>query len=49
MRQLCEVSYVDVNGDGTVSSDFNALVVGFGEVGYDAVLCQYAFLVKNTL
>ena len=41
--RLQPVSFVDVNGDGTVSSDFNALVVGFGEVGYDAVRFLYEF------
>ena len=40
---LQPVSFVDVNADGTVSSDFNALVVGFGEVGYDAVRFLYEF------
>ena len=41
--KLQPVSYVDINADGTVSSDFNALVVGFGEVGYDAVRFLYEF------
>ena len=40
---LQPVSFVDINADGTVSSDFNALVVGFGEVGYDAVSFLYEF------
>ena len=41
--KLHPVSYVDINSDGTVSSAFNALVVGFGEVGYDAVRFLYEF------
>ena len=41
--RLQPVSFVDINADGTVSSDFNALVVGFGEVGYDTVSFLYEF------
>ena len=41
--ELHPVSYVDIEKDGTVSSSFNALVVGFGEVGYDAVKFLYEF------
>ena len=37
------VNYVDVQDDGTVSSTFHALVVGFGEVGLDAVRFLYEF------
>ena len=37
------VSYVDIERDATVSSPFNALVVGFGEVGEDAVKFLYEF------
>ena len=37
------VSYVDIEDDATVSSPFNALVVGFGEVGVDAVRFLYEF------
>ena len=37
------VSYVDINKDATVSSPFNALVVGFGEVGMDIVRFLYEF------
>ena len=40
---LHPVSYVDVEHDATVSSAFNALVVGFGEVGYDSVRFLYEF------
>lgn len=37
------VNYVDIQDDATVSSNFNALVVGFGEVGQDAVRFLYEF------
>lgn len=37
------VNYVEVQDDATVSSPFNALVVGFGEVGLDAVRFLYEF------
>lgn len=37
------VSYVDIETDATVSSQFNALVVGFGEVGIDSVRFLYEF------
>lgn len=37
------VSYVDIADDATVTSPFNALVVGFGEVGVDAVRFLYEF------
>jgi len=37
------VSYVDINDDATVSSAFKALVVGFGDVGMDAVRFLYEF------
>ena len=40
---LHPVCYVDVEKDATVSSPFNALVVGFGEVGYDALRFLYEF------
>ena len=40
---LHPVSYVDIEDDATVSSPFNALVVGFGEVGIDAVRFLYEF------
>ncbi len=40
---LHPVSYVDIEKDATVSSPFNALVIGFGEVGYDAVRFLYEF------
>ena len=42
-KSLHPVSFVDIEPDATVSSDFNALVVGFGEVGYDAVRFLYEF------
>ena len=42
-KELQPVSYVDIEKDATVSSAFNALVVGFGEVGYDAVRFLYEF------
>lgn len=37
------VRYVNIEKDATVSSPFNALVVGFGEVGMDAVRFLYEF------
>ena len=40
---LHPVSYVEIEKDATVSSCFNALVVGFGEVGYDTVRFLYEF------
>ena len=40
---LHPVCYVDVEKDATVSSPFNALVVGFGEVGYDVLRFLYEF------
>ncbi len=40
---LHPVNYVDVEHDATVSSAFNALVVGFGEIGIDAVRFLYEF------
>ena len=36
-------NYVDIEGDATVSSAFNALVVGFSEVGLDSVRFLYEF------
>ena len=40
---LHPVNYVNIEDDATVSSPFNALVVGFGEVGIDAVRFLYEF------
>ena len=40
---LQPVNYVDVEKDATVSSPFNALVIGFGEVGIDTVRFLYEF------
>ncbi len=40
---LHPVNYVDVENDATVSSAFNALVVGFGHLGYDVVRFLYEF------
>lgn len=40
---LHPVNYVNIENDATVSSPFNALVVGFGEVGIDAVRFLYEF------
>lgn len=37
------VNYVDIENDATVSSSFNALVVGFGQVGLDVVRFLYEF------
>lgn len=41
--ELHPVKYVKVGNDATVSSPFNALVIGFGEVGMDAVRFLYEF------
>lgn len=41
--RLQPVSFVDIEKDATVSSAFKALVIGFGEVGYDAVRFLYEF------
>ena len=41
--ELLPVNYVTVEDDATVSSSFNALVVGFSEVGQDAVRFLYEF------
>ena len=46
LRQDAEaqpVRFVEVEPDGTVSSPFNALVIGFGETGRDAVRFLYEF------
>lgn len=46
MKQKVEyqpVSYVDVNNDGAVRSPFNALIIGFSEVGLDALRFLYEF------
>ena len=40
---LQPVNYVEVENDATVSSSFNALVVGFGQVGMDIVRFLYEF------
>ena len=37
------VNYVEIENDATVSSSFNALVVGFGQVGLDVVRFLYEF------
>lgn len=42
-NDLLPVNFVDVESDGTVSSAFNALVVGFSEVGLDLVRDLYEF------
>lgn len=41
--ELHPVKYVKIENDATVSSPFNALVIGFGEVGMDAVRFLYEF------
>lgn len=40
---LHPVNYVQVEKDATVSTAFNALVIGFGEVGFDTVRFLYEF------
>lgn len=42
-KDLLPVSYVDIEADATVSSAFNALVIGFSEVGMDSVRFLYEF------
>lgn len=42
-REVLPVDFVDIKADGTVSSPFNALVVGFSEVGQDSVRFLYEF------
>lgn len=42
-KEFHPVNYVDIQDDATVSSPFNALVVGFGEVGLDTVRFLYEF------
>lgn len=37
------VNEMDVNGDGTVSGEFNAMVIGFGETGQASVKFIYEF------
>lgn len=41
--KLLPVNYVEVGKDARVSSDFNALVVGFSEVGLDSVRFLYEY------
>lgn len=41
--EVLPVQFVDVEEDATVSSPFNALVVGFSEVGQDCVRFLYEF------
>ena len=41
--ELQPVSYVDVNPDATVNTPFKALIVGFSEVGLDALRFLYEF------
>ena len=41
--ELHPVNYVKVENDATISSPFNAMVIGFGEVGMDAVRFLYEF------
>lgn len=41
--ELQPVSFVDVEDDATVSTPFNSLVIGFGEVGFDMVRYLYEF------
>ena len=41
--ELHPVNYVEIEDDATVSSSFNSLVVGFGQVGLDVVRFLYEF------
>lgn len=47
--ELLPVNYVEIDNNATVSTAFNALVVGFSEVGQDSVRFLYEFgaFVKN--
>lgn len=42
-RELLPVNYVEIDEDATVSTPFNALVIGFSEVGQDSVRFLYEF------
>lgn len=42
-KDLLPINYVDVEADATVSSAFNALVIGFSEVGVDSARFLYEF------
>lgn len=48
-RNVLPVKFVDIEEDATVSSAFNAMVVGFSEVGQDATrfLYEYGAFVKS--
>lgn len=48
-REFMPINYVKIEEDATVSTAFNALVVGFSEVGQDSVRFLYEFgaFVKN--
>lgn len=48
-EDLLPVNYVKIEKDGSVSSSFNSLVVGFSEIGQDAVkfLYEYGAFVKT--
>ena len=37
------ISFVNINKDGTTTSEFNSLVIGFGEVGQDVVRFLYEY------
>ena len=41
--ELHPANYVKIENDATVSSPFNALIIGFDEVGHDALRFLYAF------
>lgn len=41
--ELQPVNYVEIENDATVSSAFNSLVIGFGQVGLDVVRFLYEF------
>lgn len=47
-QAVLPINFVDVESDGTVSSVFNAMVIGFSEVGQDATrfLYEYGAFVK---
>ena len=41
--EMQPVNFVDIQNDATVSSSFNSMVIGFGEVGLDMVRFLYEF------
>ncbi|MCH5229340.1 MAG: hypothetical protein J1F12_05015 [Muribaculaceae bacterium] len=42
-KELLPINYVEVEGDATVSTSFNSLIIGFGEIGQDYAKFLYEF------